>query len=224
MTTGTEATATGVRRARRLARTERRRDRARAVAAALVVFGLGVGTTLASWTDTAVVAASVGTDEFNVQASVDNGATWSEMATAPGGALMLSAGALGLTPGDNVYSRVLLRVDPAASDYDATVSLAGATTSGGTHSLATELRYGAKIGVSAAACSAGGYAAAGTTLVGVGAVLSTGSGPTTFELEDDGTAVAVCFAIGLPLAAAATAQDDALSASWTFDIASTDPD
>jgi predicted ribosomally synthesized peptide with SipW-like signal peptide len=191
-----------------------RRDRIRLVLAIGLLLGVGAAITMAAWTDTVFGSGSFGTNAYNVQGSTDGGTTWAEMATSPGGTLGFPVNAATLTPGDTVYAAISLRIDPSAANYGATVSLSGATLTGGT--LGTTLRYGAKTGVSAANCSTAGYAGTGTTLVAGNTTLSTGSGATSFALLQNSTPVSVCFAVTLPSSATASAQSDSATAVWQF--------
>ena len=188
------------------------------------MLGVGGAVTLAAWSDSVFVNGDFETGSFNVQGSVNAGTSWFEFDTAPGGTLAFPAGALNITPGDTVYAAVSLRVDPTRNDYDATIGLEGATLTNGSGTLGTNLRYAAKTGVTAANCTSASFAGTGTTLVAANTALSTGSGVTTFELEDDSTAVPVCFAVTLPSNAPSTAQGDTSVAVWKFAASSTDPD
>lgn len=108
-----------------------------AIAAGLLVIGIGATYTLASWTDSEWVWGGAGntpgvsTSKFEVQQNAtspfDNlAAHWNDHETNPGGGLTFTAGALSLSPNTTVYAPVALRT--TADSAGATVTLQKAVT------------------------------------------------------------------------------------------------
>lgn len=217
-----------------------RQRRALAFAAVGLTLTVGAGvTTLAAWTDHEYVWGGLGdtnavpggtnggvaTSQFNVQQSVDGGTTWTDQMATPGGQITFSATAAALSPGTTTYGYVQLRT--VTKSVAGTLSLSPASfpypsTDAG---LASTLTYGAKTGVSAANCSAGGYAGGGTALVADGSALTSGSGSTTFRLgagtsSAPGTSVGICFAMTLPSSATTAVAGKTATPVWHFDAIS----
>lgn len=83
-----------------------------ALAAGVLVVGVGASYTLASWNDSEWVwggadGEAIATEVFDVEQFTEG--TWHDDETNPGGALNFTAAALSLTPGDTVYAPVSLR-------------------------------------------------------------------------------------------------------------------
>lgn len=108
-----------------------------AIAAGVLVVGVGATYTLASWNDSEWVwggagnTPGVGTETFEVlqnttSAFDDGSANWANRETNPGGGLTFTAGALSLSPGDTIYAPVALRTDTDSAG--ATVTLQQAVT------------------------------------------------------------------------------------------------
>src|SRR5690625_6765469 len=110
-----------------------------AIAAGIVVIGLGATYTLATWNDSEWVWGGaggdpgVGTSSFNVQqdASAPYAVTGylGNFEANPGDVLTFSAGALELSPGDSVYAPVALRTEAGSEAGD--VILQGAVAASG---------------------------------------------------------------------------------------------
>lgn len=93
-----------------------------AIAAGVLVVGVGATYTLATWNDSEWVwggasgAPAIGTDVFEVNQNTtspfDNGVVnWVNEEENPGGELTFTTGALSLSPGDTVYAPVALRTE-----------------------------------------------------------------------------------------------------------------
>lgn len=104
-----------------------RSRRRKAVLAGGVVLGLGATMTLAAWTDDVWVSGAFSAGDFNVQGNTGVGG-WQDYDSAPGGGLVFSTAPTALTPNDEVYAPLNLRVDPAANSYDARITLPTAPT------------------------------------------------------------------------------------------------
>lgn len=112
----------------------RRNRKIAAIAAGLLVIGVGATYTLATWNDSEWVWGGadgdpgVGTNSFNVQQDAASPFTapgvFADFEANPGDELTFSAGALSLTPGDTIYAPVALRT--ASSSVAGTVELQGA--------------------------------------------------------------------------------------------------
>ena len=99
----------------------RRNRKIAAIAAGILVVGVGATYTLASWTDSEWVwggtngAAGIGTSSFNIEqhtyGTTDPANDWRDMDVADGGELQFSLAPLALTPGDTIYAPVSLRAD-----------------------------------------------------------------------------------------------------------------
>lgn len=218
----------------RRVRRRKPRGRTRAILASMGVLGIGAAVTLAAWTDTEWIfggtdsGAGIGTSSFTMQQNVNDGTGWRDGATeATGGKLNFPVQATALSPGAVVYASVSLRA--AAGSIAGTAVLNGAIPSGGTGTtLFGLLTYQAKTGVTAANCSAAGFAGNGTALVPAGTALGTGSGATTFALPAGasstvaGAQVDVCFAVTMPSSAtSASNQGLATTPVWSFLATST---
>lgn len=108
--------------------TVRNRKR-KALLAGGTVLGLGAAVTLAAWTDDVWATVAFSAGEFNIQGAVDSAGTdWREYNTSPGGTLTFTVAPQAMSPGTSVYAPLNLRVDPAANDYNAAVSLPTAPT------------------------------------------------------------------------------------------------
>lgn len=105
-----------------------------AIAAGVLVVGVGATYTLASWTDSEWVWGGatgdnpgIGTSMFEVEQLTEG--SWHDDETNPGGALDFTTAALALTPGDTVYAPVSLRTKVNSIGGD--VTLQGAVAAAG---------------------------------------------------------------------------------------------
>lgn len=189
-----------------------------AIAAGLLVVGVGVTYTLASWSDAEWVWGGlengdpgIATDEFEVvqnrTSAYDNAAAnWEDHETNPGGALSFTSNALSLTPGDTTYAPVALRTveDSLAAD----VTLQGAVPAAGTPSapqndsaLFDAVRvsvYTATAATPPSACAAGFTAAAWGTPLLNNVPLNTAASAAQSLAADGASTQHYCFALTLP--------------------------
>ncbi len=210
------------RRQRALETRARRRRRALAPLPAALTLGISV-TSLAAWQQTVNVAGAdnlgnpIGSTLLSIELSTDGGTTWTALSSGQNGQLNFGTNARLLAPGDSVYASVLLRA--GVGSRGANVVLNGGSV--GSDVLLGALTYGARTGVPSASCSAAGYSGAGTTPVGLGSALSSGSGSTAFAVpaatgSAPGTAVGICFALGLPLGVLNSVGGQSTSPVWHF--------
>jgi hypothetical protein len=203
----------------------RRRRRVLALATAGLALCIGISvTSLAAWQQNIEVSGgsnSIGSSLLSIDLSLDGGAHWSTATVNSNGSLGFSGTPTLLTPGDTVYASVLLRA--SAGSRGATVKLSGGAVS---DTLINALSYTAKSGVPLLSCNSTGFAGVGTTLVGLGTALTSGSGTTGFALDPApsstvaGTPVGVCLGITLPSGAANTLGGLSTSPVWQFNATS----
>ena len=160
----------------------RRRRRVLALATAGLALCIGVSvTSLAAWQQNISVsggANSIGSSLLKIELSLDGGTTWTTATVNSNGNLGFSGSPTLLTPGDTVYASVLLRA--AAGSRAATVTLSGGAVTG---TLVNALTDTARSGVPLLSCNSTSFAGVGTTLVGLGTALTSGSGTTGFSLD-----------------------------------------
>jgi predicted ribosomally synthesized peptide with SipW-like signal peptide len=230
-------------------KTSTKRQKTMAVLAAGLVLGLGATVTLAVWNDSEWVTGGVdnnadgtpdtpgvGTSIFEVEQNVsvpyaDTDAAWASREANPGGALTFTAGALSLTPGDEVYAPVSLQT--TATSVAATgIALSGAVAASGAGLAAVDadgllfsalqLRVVAATttdAASPAACSVAAFGAGATYVVG-GPALTAGlatAGTFAPTLAAAGADKAnYCFEISLPDTAPSTLQGRQVAPAWQF--------
>lgn len=204
-----------------------RRRKVRALLAGGLVLGVGAAVTLAAWTDNVFGQAEFSAANWNVQGDFSrDAAAWNEYETeGTAGSFAYTTGFDALSPGTTVYAPVALRVGQgttAGGDYDATVTLNGATGGGG--ALTQYLTYSVLSGVSKADCVSG-TTTGGTPYVGEGSALTTGSGSTTLRLPASGIEVPLCFAVTMSptVAASAAAGTSTGTLTWKFDATAVVP-
>lgn len=180
----------------------RRRRRVLALATAGLALCIGVSvTSLAAWQQNINVtsgADSIGSSLLKLEISL-NGTDWYTATVNSNGNLSFTGNAALLTPGDTVYAGVLVRA--AAGSRGANVTLSGGAVS---DTLINVLTYAAKSNVAWGNCNGTSWPSVGSTLVGLGSALTSGSGGTTFSVPAatsglPGSAVGVCLAITLPV-------------------------
>jgi predicted ribosomally synthesized peptide with SipW-like signal peptide len=196
--------------------TKRNRRKIRAILAAGLVLGVGAAVTLAAWSDSVWGQSEFATDKWNVQGSFDGGTTWGEFATGPAAGTFTFplTDATSLSPGESVKAPVSLRVGPAVSALNASVTL---TPSGNTSALAGELDLTV---TEAANCSA-----AGTTPSGwpAGGPVATAGGATPIILNGDMTPRQFCFTVTLPANAELLNTTTTGQVRWEFKATSVEP-
>lgn len=96
----------------------RRNRKVAAIAAGMLVVGVGATYTLASWTDSEWVwggadgTPGIGTSSFNIEQNTSASLAdeeWTDAPTNSGGSLTFQLNPTGLTPGDSIYAPVALR-------------------------------------------------------------------------------------------------------------------
>ncbi|MGY3552632.1 SipW-dependent-type signal peptide-containing protein [Williamsia sp. R60] len=196
--------------------TKRNRRKIRAILAAGLVLGVGAAVTLAAWSDSVWGQSEFATDKWNVQGSFNGGTSWGEFATGPtaGTFTFPLADATSLTPGESVKAPVSLRVGPATSALNASVTLA---PSGNTSALAGELELTV---TEAASCSVAGTTPAGWP---AGGSVATAGGSTPIILNGDMTPRHFCFTVTLPADAALLDTSTTGQVLWEFKATSVEP-
>lgn len=212
------------------------RGRIMAVLSGAVVLGVGATMTLASWTDTEWVSASlagdptVGTSVFEVEQNTTSpfdgdDANWVHEESNPGGGMVFSAGAMALSPGTTVYAPVALRTaeDSAAATIQLreAVPATGITINDPAGSLWDAMELSVYTSSSAFDCDAAGVASATsihTGILGDGTGIAD-AGATQSLSADSASTQYYCFALTLP---ASHADDDTLQGrtiapAWLFD-------
>lgn len=223
--------------------TSRRNRKIAAIAAGLLVVGVGATYTLASWTDSEWVwggangnEPGVGTERFDVEQLTEG--TWHDDETNPGGALDFTAAALALTPGDTVFAPMSLRTK--TNSIGGTVELQGAEKATGITTVdaadalwnAVNLSVYTSDAATAPTCDPATVATASWTAVpGITAApLGTGATPTTgaqtlaaATTTAPGAEQHYCFVINLPADAQQTAetagidlQGRTIAPAWEF--------
>ncbi|MBL3685847.1 acyl-CoA dehydrogenase [Leucobacter zeae] len=208
-----------------------------AIAAGALVVGLGAAYTLASWNDSEWVwggadgAPGVGTSEFEVEQSVDNGTTWTNDVASPGGSLSFTPNALLLSPGDTTYAPVSLRTQAGSVAADTTLQAAVKNTAvaGTSDDLWNAVRVTAYTSSAASAPACTGSLTGWTAVQGVENValgtsatqaqrLAAGADETT-----EGAPQHYCFAITLPEGASDALQGASIAPVWRFESESVAP-
>jgi predicted ribosomally synthesized peptide with SipW-like signal peptide len=223
-----------------------------AILAGGLVLGIGATVTLAVWNDSEWVvggvdsnadgtpdAPGVGTSIFEVQQNVSSpyaGAAWADRESEPGGGLTFTAGALALTPGDEIYSPVSLSTTTTSVAAES-ISLAAAIPStsittavdpDGALFGALQLRVVVNESARATApvaCSADAFTADAEYVVGSDAAVVALDTAGTFApaLAAGGTNKQdFCFEISLAPDAPSTLQGRTVAPAWQFIAASLD--
>lgn len=202
-----------------------------AVAAGALVVGVGASFTLASWTDSEWVSGSVdgetpgvGTSDFEVQQNTSSpyaDAGWTDEEENPGGALMFSAGALTLTPGDSIYAPVALQTTDES--VAATVALQGAVASTGITIedpdgalwAAIDVDVYTAAGDTPPACTPADFDAAAWTAILTGGLDDAATASQDLDAAA-GSTQHYCFVLSLPDDAADDLQGRTIAPAWEF--------
>ncbi len=204
-----------------------------AIAAGLLVVGVGATYTLASWNDSEWVwgGASgdpgIGTSTFKVQQDASSPftapGTWADFATNPGDELTFSTGALALSPGATVYAPVALRTTLAS--VGGTVTLRGAVpaagivvddTGGDLWSAVRVTVYTATGATPPNACAPGLDTAEWGTPLLTSSTLGTAASTTQSLTAAAGSIQHYCFALTLPAGSPDTLQGRTIAPAWEF--------
>lgn len=219
----------------------RRRAKIMALLSGGLVLGVGATATLASWSDTEWVSASidgetpaVGTSSFEVLQNttrpyVDTAGNWRHAEDNPGSALLFSPGALALSPGSSVYAPVALRTDAGSTagtvQLAAAVAAADITVADAGGHLWSALVVRVSTRSSAFACDSSAFAS-GVIIAGSSAGLGAAAASSTQALDADGGSTQFyCFEITLPDTSAVRDHDPSLQGrtvapAWRFDAES----
>lgn len=225
--------------------TENRADRNRrtrriaALAAGVLVIGVGATYTIAAWNDAEWIWGGtangggdpgVGTSTFEVVQNTtspfaDQSANWANRESNPGGALQFTPNALSLSPGETAYAPVALRTtdDSLAAD----VTLQGAIPAASTPTPANDPDLFAAIRVTVYTASGAtppgtcdaSFAAAGWTAILTNQPLATvADGPQRLD-ANAGSTQHYCFALTLPSGTPAVddLQGKKISPAWRFE-------
>lgn len=212
-----------------------------AISAGVAVLALGATYTLASWNDSEWVwggasgdEAGVGTSLFQVQQNIDISDTdgWADFEEAPGQALVFTAGALNLSPGDSIYAPVSLRT--IAGSIAGTVTLQGAIPAvddaaapigddaGGLLWSAIEVTVYTSSAATPPACTADDEGDWGTPITGLNAA-PLGTTATATQVLPAGATLAVpgapqhyCFKLTLPETGTQGLQGRTIAPAWEF--------
>lgn len=220
----------------------RRNRKIAALAAGVLVVGVGATYTLASWTDAEWVWGgtangsgdpAVGTSSFEVQQNTTNaydGATanWADRETNPGGALLFTPNAIALSPDEVAYAPVALRTKTVS--LGATVELQGAVAAAGTPApqndadLFAAVRatvYTAAGAAPPSACDASFTAAGWTAILTDQPLATVATAPQTLA-ANAGSVQYYCFALSLPSATPNVddLQGKKISPAWKFEATS----
>lgn len=210
---------------------ETRSRRRKAILAGGVVLGLGAAMTLAAWSDDVWVSGNFSAGSFNVEGAVDPaGTAWNEYDTqGTAGALTFTMNPQTMAPGDSVYAPLMLRVDPAADDYDANISIPTAPTGPVTVTTANNAFFNnltvTLYNLPATSCTATATATATAIPDFNNVALTTTTANTILTLDNDDTVgQGVCFQVTLSDAAPATVQGATTGdLTWQFHAESVDP-
>ena len=215
-------------------RSSRRNRKIAAVAAGLLVVGVGATYTLASWNDSEWVWGGadgdpgIGTSEFNVQQDATSPyaapGAFGDFESNPGDELTFSAGAVALTPGDSTYAPVALRTatDSISGDVvlQGAVPAAGVTVADTGNLLWDAIRvdvYTSTGASPAGACDATGIAATGWLQIVADATLGTVANDTQSLDANAGSTQHYCFVLNLPDTPANQAlQGKSIAPAWEF--------
>lgn len=217
----------------------RRNRRIAAIAAGVLVIGVGATYTLASWTDSEWVwggagnAPGIGTSEFEVEQNrstpFSNAASWENQETNPGGGLTFTVGALALTPGDSVYAPVALRTAPnsveAQVQLNGAVAATGVTVDDDGGALWDAIRVSVYTETTddetsefapSATCNADIASASGWTKIVDGQPLNTAASAAQTLDADSGSVQHYCFEVTLPAGSPDTLQGRTIAPAWEF--------
>jgi predicted ribosomally synthesized peptide with SipW-like signal peptide len=162
-----------------------------AILAGGLVVGVGAAVSLAAWNDSEFATGDFASGSMNLVGSVD-GVSYTDHDTEAGAALLdFAVEGAGLAPGDVVYAPFAVRLDEA-TDYDATVTVASAGTTGAiaglTYSVVRPTSFG---------CD---DTTTGDQLIPAGTLLDAVPAGTTFTLQPGtdpaaGEPAYLCFAV-----------------------------
>ncbi len=188
-----------------------RRRRILAVVGGTAALGIGVGATLAAWTDTEWVfggdgtgGPGIGTSAFNVEQNTSPtvaAAAWTDESDNPGGEIVFSLGASALTPGDSVYAAVALRTAADSIEGDLTLQPAVAAAGiavddpGGLLFAALDVRVATDD--AAFTCDASAFTGA-PTVIADGSLATTGGASSQTLAAESGSVQYYCFEVTLP--------------------------
>ncbi len=196
-----------------------RRSAHRKVAAVLaggLVLGVGTMATLASWNDSEFASATFTAGRFNLEGAVDaSQATFGEHATSgAAGGLTFTAPFNNLTPTDVVAAPFAVRL-AANTTNNATLTLAGATSTGTVSNLTYEVVKTASAGCTTTTTGTSIVPAntAVTSVAGANAISLAMGAPTT----SPGAPAYLCFKV---TAGASLAQSQTGSVTWQFQAVS----
>jgi len=234
--------ATESRRDRRSPEPRRRTAKVIAITSAAAVAAIGITGTLAAWNDTEWVHGAlsaggdepaIGTSTFEVQQNTGTAGAWVDQETNPGGAIVFSAPASALTPGDTTYAEVALKTTAASVAGDVTLDPAvlatGITATDPNGLLFAALEVRVATATTAFSCDATAFdgTQTGLTAIAAGALSSTGGSASQHLDAAGGSTQYYCFEISLPsplVPASGYAIDDymgrSLSPAWKFDAVS----
>jgi hypothetical protein len=187
----------------------------RAALAGGLVFGIGAGLTVASWTDAEKVYTDMGTSRFAVQ--IDTGSGFVDAASVP-----VSATGVFPTTAGAVYVPVYVRTSPtlpsAAGGVQLSVAALPAT------GLSPVLRYRVAGSTRAGGCGSGQFTGSPSWIVGGAATyqaVTTGAGPTTSRALAASGADEVGYCIEFTVTDAAASSNMGLSSVVTFTFTGT---
>lgn len=212
-----------------------------AIAAGVLVVGVGATYTLASWNDSEWVwggADGVTTAEFNIQQDTTVGFAndaWVDEPNNRGGALTFSPGSVDLVPGDTIYAPVALRADEDSATAYVTllqaVAATGPTADDPDNSLwnAVEVEVYTADSTNSAnnfprvdACSAADLEGSNwwSKVAGVDS-LGTAATANQTLVAAAGSVQHYCFVLSLPDDASADLQGRSIFPAWEFKASST---
>ncbi len=207
--------------------------RVRALLAGGLVLGAGATSTLAAWTDEAVVKGEFAASTFSVQANASKPYSVSgPWTSADSDVAVLRFDASGLAPGSVRYAPLALRTGAGSLGGSAVLGPAQVTSSGtGEADLGAALRYRVVV---ADTCAETAFSSGARYLVGAagasGAVrLTTGQDEATplalpaAAASAPGTPVRMCFELTLPAGAPNALQGGTATANWRITAISETP-
>lgn len=219
----------------------RRNRKIAAIAAGILVVGVGATYTLATWNDSEWVWGGansdpgVGTSSFNVQQDttlVFANSGWADEESNPGGSLTFQLAPTALTPGDSIYAPVALRTDSGSDQGVVTLQAAeeasGVTATDGIgdplwdalEAKVYTLNASSSPFTPTAKCNAEGIAGDGWAPVDGILDLNTPADATTGQQSlaaNSGDVQHYCFVLTLPADAdAKTLQGRTIAPAWEF--------
>ncbi|MGO2658590.1 SipW-dependent-type signal peptide-containing protein [Mycetocola reblochoni] len=200
----------------------RRGPRVRAVLAGGVVLTIGVGATLASWTDSESARTTVTAGRFGIEGSAD-GTTFTQSSASTPTTVTLTTAATSMVPGQTVYGGFSVRTVAGSVAGEVTLP-SPAVTATGTTAVPLDAVYSSEVRTipSGAACDAGTFAA-GTTVIPPGPLGQAQDSAARPLAADRQSPVHYCIAITLLSSADNAAQGAGASVVWTFSARSVVP-